>query len=104
VHRLFLASLVLLAGAAVAQPAPPPLRLRGTIEKVDAASAVLKERDGRVISMAFADNLDIRKHCPSRCGLRSPSVSSSSGSSLHACRPTSRAFRNSARIARHQLS
>ena len=58
-HRSLVATLILFAGAVLAQPAPPSVRLRGTIEKVDATSLVLKERDGRVILLVFAEDLGV---------------------------------------------
>ena len=40
------------------------MRLRGTIEKADAASLVVKERDGRVIPLVYADNLAVSEVVP----------------------------------------
>jgi len=58
------AGLMLVAGAVAAQPAEPSVRLRGTIEKADATSLVIKERDGRVISLVYADNLGVSEVVP----------------------------------------
>ena len=55
--------LLLLATAVTAQPAPS-VRLRGAIEKADATSILLKERDGREISLVYADNLAIFEVLP----------------------------------------
>jgi hypothetical protein len=63
-HRSLVATLILFAGAVLAQPAPPSVRLRGTIEKVDATSLVLKERDGHVILLVFAEDLGVTEVVP----------------------------------------
>jgi hypothetical protein len=63
-RALLLAGLLLLVGAVGAQPAPPSVRLRGAIEKADAASLVVKERDGRVIPLVYADNLAVSEVVP----------------------------------------
>lgn len=46
------------ATAAVAQMAPqtPPLRIRGTIEKVDGSMLTIKARDGQTMQVKLADN------------------------------------------------
>jgi hypothetical protein len=62
--RALLLAGLLLAGTVAAQPAPPSVRLRGTIEKADAASLVVKERDGRVIPLVYADNLAVSEVVP----------------------------------------
>ena len=58
-----LALLALLSAAAFAQPAPT-MRLRGTIEKVDATSIVIEERNGATMTLALADNLAINEVLP----------------------------------------
>jgi hypothetical protein len=58
-------SLALFAGSAVAQqPMPASARLHGTVEKADATSLVLRERDGREISLPYADDLRITEIVP----------------------------------------
>jgi hypothetical protein len=48
-----------LALAQTAAPANPPVRLRGTIEKVDAASITVKERSGEVITLVRPAEMDV---------------------------------------------
>ena len=58
-------SLAFFAGSAVAQqPILPSARLHGTVEKADATSLVVKERDGREISLPYADDLRITEIVP----------------------------------------
>jgi hypothetical protein len=53
-------SLAFLAGSVVAQqPMPASIRLHGTVEKADATSLVVKERDGREISLLYADDVRV---------------------------------------------
>ena len=52
-----------LAGAQPA-PAAPSLRLRATIESVDATSMTVKERSGEVVRLALADNLMVNEVLP----------------------------------------
>lgn len=40
------------------------MRLHGTVEKSDAASLVIRERDGRQIALAYADNVAITQIAP----------------------------------------
>jgi hypothetical protein len=63
-NRTLVAALLVIAGAAAAQGTDPTVRLRGTIEKVDATSLVVKERDGHVISLVYADNLGVNEVVP----------------------------------------
>jgi len=60
---LRLAVLALFSSAVFAQPAPT-MRLRGTIEKIDASSVVIKERNGETMSLALADNLAVNEVLP----------------------------------------
>jgi len=60
---LRLALLAFFSAAAVAQTAPT-MRLRGSIEKVDATSIVLKERSGETMTLALADNLAVNEVLP----------------------------------------
>ena len=57
------ALLVLVTATAFAQPAPT-MRLRGTIEKVDATSVVVKERSGETMTLALPDNLTVSEVLP----------------------------------------
>jgi len=57
------ALLALVSAAAFAQPAPT-MRLRGTIEKVDATSVVVKERNGETMTVALPDNLTVSEVLP----------------------------------------
>jgi len=56
-------ALALFSAAVSAQPAPTT-RLRGSIEKVDAASIVIKERNGETMTLALADNLAVNEVLP----------------------------------------
>jgi hypothetical protein len=49
-------ALVLVAGAAVAQQAPPPQRLRGSIDAIDGQMLMLKSREGQMIHINVTDN------------------------------------------------
>ena len=62
-RSLRLALLVFFSTAVFAQPAPT-MRLRGSIEKVDAATIVIKERNGETITLALADNLAVNEVLP----------------------------------------
>lgn len=55
---IHLVVLAFLSAAAVAQTAPTT-RLRGSIEKVDASSIVIKERNGQTITLALPDTLRV---------------------------------------------
>ena len=56
--------LTLHAGAQTAPAAAPPIRLRATIESVDAASMVVKQRSGEIVTLALADNLSVSEILP----------------------------------------
>ena len=56
--------LALFVAAALAQPASPTMRLRGTIEKVDASSIVLQERNGETMTLAIAENFTVSEVLP----------------------------------------
>jgi len=62
--KTLLAALALCAAAATAQPATPTMRLRGTIEKIDATTLVVKERSGETMSLALADNFSVSEVVP----------------------------------------
>ena len=53
-----LAALLVCAQRAWAQD-PPPVRIRGTIERVDGATSVVKVRDGAELKVTVADNAQI---------------------------------------------
>jgi hypothetical protein len=57
--KALLLALALCAGHVLAQGSPPPMRLRGTIEKIDPTTLVLKERDGQTMTLAIADNFSV---------------------------------------------
>jgi hypothetical protein len=54
-------ALAMLAGsfAAVAQQAAPPVRVRGTIEKVDGGTLTVKTREGTSVTVATPDNVRV---------------------------------------------
>jgi hypothetical protein len=58
-----LLALALLATVALAQNAPT-MRLRGTIEKVEPTTIVLKERSGETMTLALADNVTLTEVLP----------------------------------------
>jgi len=62
--KVLLLAFALFVATAFAQSAPPPMRLRGTIEKIDATSMVLKERSGQTMTLAIADNLTVAEVSP----------------------------------------
>jgi hypothetical protein len=50
--------------AQTAAPAAPPVRLRGTIEKIDATTLTMKERSGEVITLTMVDNIPVSEVKP----------------------------------------
>ena len=56
--------LALFGATAFAQPAPAPMRLRGTIEKIDPATMVIKERNGETMTLAIADTFTVSEVLP----------------------------------------
>jgi hypothetical protein len=50
--------------AAPATPTPPPVRLRGTIEKIEGARITVRERSGETVVLAVPDNLTINEVVP----------------------------------------
>jgi hypothetical protein len=56
------ASVVIILVPALAQnpPAAPPVRIRGTIEKVDGANLTVKARDGTDVKVAVTDTTRIQ--------------------------------------------
>jgi hypothetical protein len=63
-RNTLLVTLALCAAAAVAQPAPPPMRLRGTVEKLEPGALVIKERNGETMTLALADNFTVSEVLP----------------------------------------
>jgi len=63
VMKKALLALALLATVALAQNAPT-MRLRGTIEKVEPTTIVLKERSGETMTLALADNVTLTEVLP----------------------------------------
>jgi hypothetical protein len=59
-----LLALALATATVCAQTAPPTMRLRGTIEKVDPTTIVLKERSGETMTLAVADNFTVSEVLP----------------------------------------
>jgi hypothetical protein len=76
--KLLFAAVAFCTSAAMAQtPAAAPqaastMRLRGTIEKVDASALVLKERSGETLTLAFADNFVVNEIVPIEIGAIQP--------------------------------
>jgi hypothetical protein len=63
--KALLLSLALLSLAAFAQTASPPtMRLRGTIEKIDPTSLVIKERNGQTMTLAIAESFTVSEVMP----------------------------------------
>jgi hypothetical protein len=60
---LRLAVLAFFSAAVFAQPAPTT-RLRGSIEKVDASSIVIKERNGETVILVLPDNVPVNEVLP----------------------------------------
>ena len=54
----------LCAANALAQSSPPPMRLRGTLEKIDPTTLVVKERNGQTMTLAIADNFSVSEVMP----------------------------------------
>ena len=50
--------------AQIPAPAPPTLRLRAVIEKIDATSMTIKERSGEVITLVRPANMDVSEVYP----------------------------------------
>jgi hypothetical protein len=59
-----LTGVMIAAAVATAHGADTPIRLRGTIEKVDATAIVVKAQDGKVVPLAFADGLRVDEVLP----------------------------------------
>jgi hypothetical protein len=55
---------VFAAGVVLAQSGPPPMRLRGSIEKVEPGSVTMRERSGELITLAVPDNTPINEVVP----------------------------------------
>ena len=57
-------ALTLACTLTLAQPATPNIRLRGSIERVDASTLVLKERGGDSRTLVIADNMSVSEVLP----------------------------------------
>jgi len=66
------ASVVMAQTPAAAPAAAATMRLRGTIEKVDASTLVMKERSGETLTLAFADNFSVNEIVPIEIGAIQP--------------------------------
>jgi hypothetical protein len=53
-----------LLACSAAQAADPPIRLRGTIERVDTASLVIKAQDGRVVPLGYGEAFRVDEVLP----------------------------------------
>jgi hypothetical protein len=62
--RILCAAFVLLSALASAQAPAPTMRLRGTVEKLDAGTLVIRERNGETMSLALADNFSVSEVLP----------------------------------------
>lgn len=62
--NILLLVFALFSATAFAQPAPAPMRLRGTIEKVDPTAIVVKERSGETMTLALADTFSVSEVLP----------------------------------------
>lgn len=58
-----LAALALFTAAALAQPAPTS-RVRGSIERIDSTSVVIKDRNGQTLTLALPENLAVTEVVP----------------------------------------
>ena len=56
--------LALFGASVFAQPAPTTMRLRGTVEKLDPSSIVIKERNGETMTIPLADNFTVSEVLP----------------------------------------
>jgi len=62
--RTLTATLVIAAAGALQAAEPTPVRLRGTIEKADAASLVIKGPDGKTVPLTYAENFRVDEVLP----------------------------------------
>jgi hypothetical protein len=62
--RALVIALSVFTAAAAAQSTPPTARLRGTIEKVEPTSIVVKDRAGKVSALSYADGLTVNEVVP----------------------------------------
>ena len=58
-RALIAGSILTLAGSALAQQAPAPMRVRGQIEKVDGNTLTVKARDGASMAITVPDNVRV---------------------------------------------
>ena len=64
ISTLWMALACGLALAQAAAPANPPVRLRGTLEKMETDSVTIKERRGETMTLAVPDNVSIVEVAP----------------------------------------
>jgi len=62
--RKLMTGMAIAVALVVAHAAEAQVRLRGTIEKVDAKTVVVKARDGSVVPLAFADGVRVDEVLP----------------------------------------
>jgi hypothetical protein len=62
--KTLLAALALFSAAVLAQPAAPTMRVRGTVQKVEANSLVVRDRSGETTTFALADNFAVSEVLP----------------------------------------
>jgi len=53
-------ALLFATSVAIAQTPPPPVRVRGTIDSVDAQTLAVKSHDGTTVNLKLADNTPVR--------------------------------------------
>jgi len=63
-HRILAICVILCGGVAVAQAAETPIRLRGTLERADATSVVVKTREGQTVTLGLATDLVVTEVVP----------------------------------------
>ena len=62
--KALLLALAFCAANVLAQGSPTAMRLRGTIEKVEPTTIVVKERSGETVTLALADDLTVAEVMP----------------------------------------
>jgi hypothetical protein len=63
-NKMLCAAFILACAAASAQAPAPTQRLRGTVEKLDAGTLVIKERNGETMTLALADTFAVNEALP----------------------------------------
>ena len=62
--RTLIGAVLLAAVVGAAQGADPPIRLRGTIDRVDAKTLVVKAQDGKLVPLALGDSVQVVEVLP----------------------------------------